>query len=185
MSLKLRSHFIEIPAYKLRLAVAPLILGSLYMLVMSPYFLWTDLSPLYTRLYRGAPVVEAPPLAFGLIPSLPLSVYLIVATTVAAWTGRKFDPTRNSNLWLFQKIILAILVKTITHLMPAVLTLTVVALIAGGYTTCSELAISSAQRKLFFVNDQRVCFKPDHYINDNWPCKTVNGKDICIQVDGR
>ena len=185
MHTKSRSHLVEVSRYKLRLIVAPLIPGTLYMFAAASYFLWTDLRPVYTRLYRSAPVVEVPFLAFGLLPILPLSIFLITVAVVSAWTGRTFDPARDSPLYIFQNFMLSISVKTFSYLVPIAIISSFIALLSGGYAICTELAISGAKRKLFWVNDERVCFKPDHYINDNWPCKIVNGKDVCIQVDGR
>jgi len=75
--------------------------------------------------------------------------------------------------------------KTLLYVVPAVMILTTVALLARGYSPCPKLLISGSAWQLFWVNDDRVCFKPDHYINDNWPCKVIDGKDVCVQVDGR
>lgn len=68
---------------------------------------------------------------------------------------------------------------------PAMITLTTATLSAKGYWSCPKLRISGSGWQMFWVNDERVCFKPDHYINDNWPCKAINGRDVCVQVDGR
>ncbi len=75
--------------------------------------------------------------------------------------------------------------KMLLYVAPAGAILTTLALLGKGYSPCPRLLISGSAWQLFWVSDERVCFKPDHYINDNWPCKVINGKDVCVQVDGR
>lgn len=68
---------------------------GLFMLAMgtfAAYILWVDIVPLYGRLYRNALVVETSLKGFFMIGFIPLTPCLIVACTIAAWIGRKFDP---------------------------------------------------------------------------------------------
>ncbi len=76
-------------------------------------------------------------------------------------------------------------IKIALFLAPALIVLTTLILVARNYSPCPKLLISGSAWQLSWVNDEQVCFKPDHYINDNWPCKVIDGKDACIQVDGR
>lgn len=68
---------------------------------------------------------------------------------------------------------------------PVMIALTTATLSAKGYWSCPKLRISGSGWQMFWVNDERVCFTPDSYINDNWPCKIVGKQNICVQVDGR
>ena len=160
--------------------VALLLVGA-----FSVYAYISYLFPLYGRLLRSAPVVETPYLAFGLLMAPPALAILLVGSAICAWTGRKFDPPQSSRMHRFQTLMFGWSIKTLIFIVPAVMILTTVALLARGYSPCSKLLISGSAWQLFWVNDERVCFKPDLYINDNWPCRTVGKKNICIQVDGR
>jgi len=171
--------------FKIRLLAVGMIVVFLLVGAMSVYAYLNYLFPLYGRLLRGAPVVETPYLAFGLLMAPPALAILLVGSAICAWTGKKFDPSPASQLHRFQTLMFGISIKTLIYVVPAVMVLTTGALLARGYTPCSKLLISGSAWQLFWVNDERVCFKPDHYINDNWPCKVINGKDVCIQVDGR
>lgn len=170
---------------KIRLLAVGMIAAMLLVGAISVYAYLNYLFPLYGRLLRGAPVVETPYLAFGLLMAPPALAILLVGSAICAWTGKKFDPPPASRLHRFQTQMFGLSLKTLLYVVPAVMILTTAALLARGYSPCPKLLISGSAWQLFWVNDDRVCFKPDHYINDNWPCKVINGKDVCIQVDGR
>ena len=170
---------------KMRLLAVGMFIVLLLVGAVSLYAYTNYLFPLYGRLLRGAPVVETPYLAFGLLMAPPALAILLIGSAICAWTGKKFDPPPASRLHRFQALMFGISIKTLIHVVPAVMILTTGALLARGYTPCSKLLISGSAWQLFWVNDDRVCFKPDHYINDNWPCKVIDGKDVCVQVDGR
>jgi len=176
---------LELTPVKFRLLAIVFIIMLLLVGGFSVYAYAHYLLPLYGRLYRAAPVVETPYLAFGLLMAPPALAILLVGTATCALTGKKFDPPLGSRLHRFQTLMFALSLKTLFYIVPAVMILTSGALLARGYTPCSKLLISGSAWHLFWVNDERVCFKPDHYINDNWPCKVIDGKDICVQVDGR
>lgn len=169
---------------KIRVLAVIMIIGLLLVGAISVYAYIHYLFPLYGRLLRGAPVVETPYLAFGLLMAPPALAILLVGSAICAWTGKKFDPPPASRLHRFQTLMFGLSLKTLLYVVPAVMVLTTLALLARGYSPCSKLLISGSAWQLFWVNDERVCFKPDHYINDNWPCKVIDGKDVCVQVDG-
>lgn len=146
--------------------------------------MWEHVLPLYGRIYRNAPVVETPYLAFCLLMVPPASLLIIIGGSIALWTGKKFDPPNNS-FGGFQSLMLKISVKTIIYVVPSTAVLTTIVLLARDYTPCPKLLISGSAWQLFWVNDERVCFKPTRYINDGWPCKTVGDQEYCIQVDGK
>lgn len=168
-----------------RLTAIGLMLSMLAMGALAVYALWTDIVPLYGRIYRNAPVVETPLKAFFMIAFIPLGPCLIVASLIAAWTGRKFDPPKTSWLHGFQLRSLQLTVVLMVIVASTMIALTTATLSAKDYWSCPKLRISGSGWQMFWVNDERVCFKPDHYINDNWPCKAIDGRDVCVQVDGR
>ena len=148
------------------------------------YALWEALIPLYGRLYRNAPVVETPLMAFLAISAIPVTPVIVVTSVYCAWTGRKFDPPVKSWLYAFQlrsyQLTLAMMCAA-----PVIIAVTCATLLARDYWSCPKLRISGSGWQMFWVNDERVCFTPDSYINDHWPCKVVGNKNICVQVDGR
>ncbi|WP_157213288.1 hypothetical protein [Pseudomonas sp. GM55] len=151
----------------------------------SMYWLWDDVLPIYGRIYRNAPVVETPYLAFCLLMAPPAVLLTIVGASFSAWTGKKFDPHSNSFLHRFSTLMMYISVKTIIYIVPAIMILTTLTLLYKDYTPCPKLLRSGSAWHLFWVNDERACFKPTRYINDNWPCKMIGKQEVCIQVDGR
>lgn len=161
-------------------AIALIMVGALTL-----YSFWNLLLPIYGRLYRNAPVVETPFLAFGLLMAPPTILIGLVAMAACIRNGTKFDPSPGSKLYDFQNAMLSASFKTLVYVVPMAITLTTLALFMRGYSPCPKLLISGSAWQLFWVNDEQVCFKPDHYINDNWPCKVIDGKEACIQVDGR
>ncbi|PBQ06396.1 hypothetical protein CCL17_01925 [Pseudomonas congelans] len=153
--------------------------------VFSVYWTWEHVLPLYGRIYRNAPVVETPYLAFCLLMVPPAVLLIIIGGSIAVWTGKKFDPPNNSFLDAFQSLMLKISVKTIIYGVPSIAVLTTIVLLARDYTPCPKLLVSGSAWQLFWVNDERVCFKPTRYINDGWPCKMVGDQEYCMQVDGK
>ncbi|RMT48423.1 hypothetical protein ALP14_200137 [Pseudomonas amygdali pv. myricae] len=112
------------------------------------------------RIYRNAPVVETPYLAFCLLMVPPAVLLIIIGGSIAVWTGKKFDPPNNSFLGAFQSLMLKISIKTIIYVAPSIAVLTTIVLLARDYTPCPKLLISGSAWQLFWVNDERVCFKP-------------------------
>ncbi|MFJ4068647.1 hypothetical protein ACIPW4_25615 [Pseudomonas sp. NPDC089996] len=161
------------------LALCMLAVGAL-----GVYLLWTEVIPIYGRIYRQAPVVETPLMSFFVVASIPFTPIMVVGCLIAAWTGRKFDPPKKSWLYALQlrsmQLTIALMVAA-----PVVIAVTAVTLSAKGYWSCPKLRISGSGWQMFWVDDERMCFTPDSYIYDNWPCKIVGDKHVCIQVDGR
>ncbi|AVB17123.1 hypothetical protein BKM16_24175 [Pseudomonas amygdali pv. morsprunorum] len=153
--------------------------------VFSIYWIWEHVLHLYGRLYRNAPVVETPYLAFALLMVPPTVSLITIGGAIAIWTGRKFDPPSNSFLHRFQSLMLYLSVKIIIYVVPAIIILTSIMLLAKDYTPCPKLLIFGSAWQLFWVNDEQVCFKPTRYINDHWPCKMVGDQEYCVQVDGQ
>jgi hypothetical protein len=114
-----------------------------------------------------------------------IAIVLTYGSAIAAITGRVFDPPKKTWIYRVSIFLLATSVYTLIYVSPAVATLTTLTLHAKGYWTCRELRPSGSGWQVFWVNDERVCFKPDKYINDNWPCRNQGSKLVCIQVDGR
>ena len=151
----------------------------------SLYWLYEHVLPIYGRIYRNAPVVETPYLAFGLLMAPPIVLIGIIGAFIAAWTGKKFEPPKNSFLLRLQTLMLYLCFKTIIYIVPATMILTTLTLLYKDYTPCPKLLISGSAWQLFWVNDENACFKPTRYINDHWPCKMIGEQEVCIQVDGR
>ena len=166
------------------LAVAFVLFMTL-MGAFSLYWLWDDVLPIYGRIYRNAPVVETPYLAFCLLMAPPAVLLTIIGAAFSAWTGKKFDPPNNSFLHHFSALMIYTSIKTITYIVPAIIVLTTLTLLYRDYTPCPKLLRSGSAWHLFWVNDERACFKPTRYINDSWPCKFIGKQEVCIQVDGR
>jgi hypothetical protein len=159
--------------------------GSLALGILSGYFIWQDLVPIFGRIYRNAVIVETPYMAFGLLMAPPLSILMTFGSIAAAATGRKFDPPKESPLFKPQSVLLKCSIYILLYVTPTMAIGTTFALKMKDYTPCPKLLISGSAWQLFWVNDEGACFKPDHYINGNWPCKRVEGKEICIQADDR
>lgn len=168
-----------------RLGALVFIMFVMLIATFSLYWLWTEVLPIYGRIYRNAPVVETPYLAFCLLMAPPALLLAIVGASIAAWTGKKFDPPNHSFLHRFQMLMMNFSVKTVIYIVPAVMILTTATLLYRNYTPCPKLLISGSAWQLFWVNQENACFKPTRYINDNWPCKMIGAQEVCIQVDGR
>jgi hypothetical protein len=173
----------EISSTKLRLLAAAFIPGMLLIGAFSLYWLWTNALPIYGRIYRNAPVIEVPYLAFGLLMAPPAVTIAVLGASIAAWNGKKFDPPRSSKLYRFQNLMFSSSLKIMIYVVPTLIILTTLALLGRGYSPCPKLLISGSAWQLFWVNDELACFKPTRYINGNWPCKIVGDREICIQVD--
>jgi len=168
-----------------RLGALAFVVIMMLMGAFSLYWLWERVLPLYGRLYRNALVVETPYLAFTLLMAPPGLLGAIIGVSIAAWTGKKFDPPNNSFVHRFISLMIFLSIKTIMYIVPAIMILTTLTLLNRGYSPCPKLLISGSAWQLFWVNDQNACFKPTHYINDHWPCKMIGNQEVCIQVDGR
>ncbi|WP_245229338.1 MULTISPECIES: hypothetical protein [unclassified Pseudomonas] len=153
--------------------------------LFSLYWLWAHIVPIYGRIYRGAPIVETPYLAFCLLMAPPAVLVFVIAASVCAWTGKKFDPPNHSFLFRFQNLMFSTSIKTIIYAVPAMMIITTAILLLRDYSPCPKLLISGSAWQLFWVKDERACFKPTRYINDNWPCKIIGDQEVCFRPDGK
>jgi hypothetical protein len=153
--------------------------------VFSLYWLWEHIVPIYGRIYRGAPIVETPYMAFCLLMAPPAVLISVVGASISVWNGKKFAPTEKSFLYRFQSLMIYLSIKTIVYAVPAIMIITTAILLLKDYTPCPKLLRSGSAWQLFWVNDERACFKPTRYINGNWPCKMIGDQEVCIQSDGK
>ncbi len=175
----------EAPSTKVRLLALLFMPGMILIGGFSLYWLWSDILPLYGRIYRNAPIVETPYLGFCLLMVPPAALLGVLVAGIVAWKGVKLDPSPESKLYRFQNLMLTLSVRTMTYIVPALMILTTLTLLARGYSPCSKLLISGSAWQVFWVNNENFCFKPSRYINDHWPCKVIGDEEVCIQVDGR
>ncbi|WP_225775433.1 hypothetical protein [Pseudomonas sp. Marseille-Q5115] len=182
--MKPTSYYLEPSPNKIRLFAAILIPILLPAGVLACYWTWHGVLPIYGRLYRNAPVVETPYLLFWLLMAPPGLLALIIGLVISAVTGKSFDPPKSSRLFKFQSLMFAASFKILVYTIPFAIVVTTALLIAKGYSPCSKLLVSGSAWQVFWVNDERACFKPDHYINDNWSCKKINGEEVCIEIQG-
>lgn len=183
--MKPTSYSLEPSPNKIRLFAAILIPILLTAGVLACYWTWHGVLPIYGRLYRNALVIETPYLFFWLLMAPPGLLALIIGLVISAVTGKSFDPPKSSGLFKFQSFMFAASFKILVYIIPFAIVVTTALLIAKGYSPCSKLLVSGSAWQVVWVNNDRVCFKPDHYINDNWPCKIMDKKDVCIRVEGR
>ncbi|MBP1127121.1 hypothetical protein JOE32_003588 [Pseudomonas sp. PvP025] len=169
----------------LRLIAALIVLFMSVIGVFSLYWIWEHVIPIYGRIYRGAPIVETPYLAFCLLMAPPAALISVVGASICVWTGKKFDPPKNSFLYRFQSLMIYLSIKTVVYAVPTIMIITTSVLLLRNYSPCPKLLISGSAWQLFWVNDERACFKPTRYINDNWPCKMIGDQEVCFRSDGR
>jgi len=185
MTLRTKHRYSQKLSAKTRIIATAFIPFMLFMISLSLHWLIKFLIQLYGRLQREALIVETQYIVFVFLAALPIFALVTISAIVAAYTGKKFDPPKGSALFKFQNLMFTVAFKTLIYLVPAAVIIITLILLAKGYSPCGKLYIPGTTRQIYWVNDDRACFKPDHYINDNWPCKIVNGKDVCIPVDGR
>lgn len=107
------------------------------------YVLWTEIVPLYGRIWRHAPVVETPLMSFFSIAALPFTPIMVAGCLIAAWTGQKFDPPKKSWLYAFQLRSMQLTVALMV-VAPVMIALTTATLSAKGYWSCPKLRISGS-----------------------------------------
>lgn len=159
-------------------------LGMAAVCSLAIYAIWVDVLPVFGRLYRNAPVVETSFKAFFMIGVLPLTPIVVVAAMIGVFTGRKFDPPRGSRLDRFQLRSFQVTLMAMCIAAPVMIAVSTATLMIKDYRPCAQLRLSGSSGHMFWVNDDRVCFTPDAYINDHWPCKKVGDRQVCVQVDG-
>ncbi|MBF8676653.1 hypothetical protein IRZ53_20325 [Pseudomonas fulva] len=159
-------------------------LGMVAVCSLALYAIWVEVLPVFGRLYRSAPVVETSYGAFFVIGVIPLTPIVVAAAMIGVFTGRKFDPPRASWLERFQLRSFQASLMAVCIAAPVMIAVSTATLLIKDYRPCAKLRISGSSGHMFWVNDDRVCFIPDAYINDHWPCKAVGDRTVCVQVDG-
>ncbi|EST14643.1 hypothetical protein EDP1_3751 [Pseudomonas putida S610] len=159
-------------------------LGMVAVCSLALYAIWVEVLPVFGRLYRSAPVVETSYGAFFVIGVIPLTPIVVAAAMIGLFTGRKFDPPRASWLERFQLRSFQASLMAVCIASPVMIAVSTATLLVKDYRPCAKLRISGSSGHMFWVNDDRVCFIPDAYINDHWPCKAVGDRTVCVQVDG-
>lgn len=159
-------------------------LGMVAVCSLALYAIWVEVLPVFGRLYRSAPVVETSYGAFFVIGVIPLTPIVVAAAMIGLFTGRKFDPPRASWLERFQLRSFQASLMAVCIAAPVMIAVSTATLLVKDYRPCAKLRISGSSGHMFWVNDDRVCFIPDAYINDHWPCKAVGDRTVCVQVDG-
>lgn len=172
---------IELSPAKTRLGGIGIILIALAIgsitLITYIYYLY----PMFDRMYRNAAIVETPYMAFGLLAAPPLVVLTLIIGATCLWTGKKFDPPPRSKLDALQILMLKTGVRTLIFATPTAVLLTTITLHFKGYTTCSKLRISNSNWHVYWVDSERFCFVPDAFTDDNWPCKNVGSRSVCLR----
>lgn len=150
--------------------------------VFSVYWLIAHVLPVYGQLWRRAPAIEVPYMAFGLIMAPPVMLACIVASAFAICTGKRFSPASKSALAKFQTGMLKASIYSLIVIAPLAAILTTVALNKLDYTNCPQLRKSGSAWQTYWVSHPGFCFAPDSYTENGWPCKNVEGKTLCINM---
>lgn len=151
--------------------------------IFSTYWLISHVLPIYGQMWRRASAIEVPYMAFGLLMAPPVMLACTVASGFAICTGKRFEPPKKSALAKFQTGMMKASVYSFIGLAPLSAIFTTVALNALDYTTCPQLRKSGSAWQTYWVNHPGFCFKPDSYIQNRWPCKNIDGKKLCINMD--
>lgn len=180
---KQKSYRAEPVPAKFRMIAAILVPGAAFLAGILIHQAWTEAYIFYGALKRDAPVIKEPYTAFVMLIILPMLILLIPAMSIAAWTGKKFDPSQGSFLYTLQIFALKATIYGMASILPTTIALTIIFSSISDYSRCPELTHGKRGTSLW-VNDECFCFKPDYHINRNWPCKTINGKEVCIEIQG-
>lgn len=178
-----KSYPVEPSPTKLRMIAAGFIPSMLLFAGFLVYLSWTEIDLFHDGLMRGAPVIETPLSAIIMLPMLLISILAIPAISIAAWTGKQFNPKEGSFLDTFQNVMLKATVYSCLSIIPGVIILSTLFSSYSDYFHCPELRKPGTRGPSLWVNNENLCFKPDHYINHNWPCKKIDDKELCIQLD--
>lgn len=168
---------------KFRLLAALTLLLCATVGVFATYWLITHVLPIYGQMWRRASAIEVPYMAFGLIMAPPVMLACTVASAFAIWTGKRYDPPEKSALAKLQTGLMRASVYSLIGLAPLTAISTTIALNALDYTTCPQLRKSGSAWQTYWVNHPGFCFKPDSYTENRWPCKNIDGKKLCINMD--
>lgn len=93
--------------------------------------------------------------------------------------------TSQNPVWLkIAERLLKVASITLLVVSPLLAVGTTAALHVMDYQACNKLRISGSGWQVFWVKNDGFCFRPDSYIEDNWPCKDMDGKTYCLRADG-
>lgn len=178
-----KSSPIEIDLAKFRVIAAIVIPGMAFVAGLVVYQAWTEFYIFYNALKQNAPVINWSFTAFVMLIIVPMLVLMVPAMSMAAWTGDKFNPNQGSFLYALQVFAIKATLYGMISIFPISIISTIIFSLYSGYSHCPELTRRNSGMSLW-VNDECFCFKPDYYINRNWPCKNINGKEVCIEIQG-
>lgn len=168
---------------KFRLRAALTLLICAVIGVFSTYWLIAHVVPIYGQLWRQASAIEVQYMAFGLLMAPPVMLVCVVASAFAIYTGKRSDPPTKSGLAKFQTGMMKASVYSLIVLAPLAGIITTIALNKLDYTSCPQLRNSGSAWQTYWVSHPGFCFVPDSYTENRWPCKMVDGKKLCLNMD--
>ncbi|MCU0124928.1 hypothetical protein N8H41_13200 [Pseudomonas vlassakiae] len=177
------ANTLSFESLKFRLLAALTLLICAGVGVFSVYWLIAHVLPIYGQLWRQASAIEVPYMAFGLLMAPPVMLACVIASAFAICTGERFAPPAKSVFGKFQAAMLKASVYSLIVVAPLTAILTTVALNKLDYTSCPQLRKSGSAWQTYWVSHPGFCFVPDSYTENRWPCKNVNGKKMCINMD--
>jgi hypothetical protein len=156
---------------------------STIMCLFAVYWITAHVLPIYGRLSENAIIIEVQFLAFGLFSVPPAMLFFSVASLSAFITGKRFAPRPKTFLHYFQTMTLYLSLIGLGVITPLASIITTIALNKHDYTSCPQLRKSGSAWQTFWVSHPAFCFKPDSFTEDNWPCKHLNGKRMCLRLN--
>jgi hypothetical protein len=181
--LKMSSFDLEKQPLKFKLNAIALFFSSILIGGFAVYWIATHVLPLYGRLSENAIVIEVQYPAFGLFSVPPVMLVCLIGSLSAFITGKRFSPRPRTFLHYFQTTMLYLFLIGLAIITPLASIITTIALNKHDYTSCPQLRKSGSAWQTFWVSHPAFCFKPDSFTEDNWPCKHMNGKKICLSLD--
>jgi len=163
-----------------RISGALLALTCSMMGPISVYWIATLIQPIYKNLWHHTHMVEVQYMAFGLIGAPSILLYGITGGLYAALTGKRFAPKSKSWLGRFEYSMLWITACALIALTPLAALSTTAALKLQHYESCPALRKSGSSWQTFWVSNPDFCFTPDRFTEDDRPCKTQHGHDMCL-----
>jgi len=177
------SFDLEKQPLKFKLNAAFLFFCSIIISGFAIYWIATHVLPIYNHLSEHAIAIEVQYLAFGLFAVPPVMLVCLVGSISAFITGKRFSPRPKTFLAYFQKTMLYLTLIGFIAVAPIASIVTTIALKKNDYTSCSKLRKSGSAWQTFWVSHPAFCFKPDSFTEKNWPCKHLDGKQMCLRID--
>ena len=173
----------DIKSIKFRLSALLTLLICASIGLFAIYWIISHVLPIYGQMWRRASVIEVPYMAFSLLMTPPVMLACAVASAFAICTGERFAPPSKSAFAKLQTGMLKASVYSLIVIAPLAAIMTTVALNKLDYTGCSQLRKSGSAWQTYWVSHPGFCFVPDSYTENRWPCKNVDGKKFCINMD--